>query len=75
MEVNTTTPTLPLQITLQPMSYMKFSLLAAMTASFNEATEKGTSSSSEIDEIKRMLVETNPYFLILTAAVTMLHML
>ncbi|KAI0082450.1 cleft lip and palate associated transmembrane protein [Panus rudis PR-1116 ss-1] len=76
IEINETTPVLPLEITFQPMSYWKFQIFATMTASFQEAAkQQGGSTVAELDEIKRMLVETNPYFLALTAAVSVLHML
>ena len=74
IELNATTPTVPLQIEFQPMSYWKFNIFAALTQSFSDAAkQQGASSASEIDEVKRMLVETNPYFLGLTALVSMLH--
>lgn len=76
VEVNETTPVLPLQITFQPMSYWKFQIFATMTASFQEAAkQQGGASVSELDEIKRMFVETNPYFLALTGLVSVLHVL
>lgn len=71
--MNTTTPVLPLTVTFQPMSYLKFQIYATMVASFNEAAKQPGVSSAEFDEIKRMLVETNPYFLGLTALVSILH--
>lgn len=78
IEINSTTPTLPLRIVFQPMSYFKFQVFASMSHGFSEATkQKGAagSSNAEIDEIKRMLVETNPWFLGLTALVSVLHVL
>ncbi|EJD48606.1 cleft lip and palate transmembrane 1 [Auricularia subglabra TFB-10046 SS5] len=72
VEINTTTPVLPLEITLQPITYFKFQMFASFTVGFEDAAKKG--SASEIDEIKRMLLETNPYFLALTAIVSILHM-
>ncbi|KAL4263239.1 CLPTM1 family protein [Pleurotus pulmonarius] len=76
VEVNTSTPNLPLQITFQPMSYMKFQMFASMTHGFNEAAkQQGAGAGAELDEIKRMLLETNPWFLGLTAAVSILHVL
>ena len=57
----------------QPMSYFKFQVFATMGAGFQEAQKQQGASSAEFDEIKRMLVETNPYFLMLTALVTVLH--
>jgi hypothetical protein len=74
MPVNETTPTLPLQITFQPMSLMKFQAFASMTHGFAEAAkQQGGAGTAEMDEIKRMLLETNPWFLGLTALVSLLH--
>ncbi|KIM46486.1 hypothetical protein M413DRAFT_441574 [Hebeloma cylindrosporum] len=74
IQINETTPSLPVQITFQPMSYMKFQLFASMTHGFNEAAkQQGQSSGAELDEVKRMLLETNPWFLGLTAFVSILH--
>ncbi|CAL1701068.1 unnamed protein product [Somion occarium] len=76
IEINETTPVLPLEVTFQPMSYWKFQILATMTHSFQEASkQQGASGMAEFDEIKRMLVETNPYFLGVTALVSLLHVL
>ena len=73
-EINETTTTVPLNIVFQPMSYFTFQLFASMGHGFNEAAkQQGASSGAEIDEIKRMLVETNPWFLGLTAVVSILH--
>lgn len=45
-----------------------------MTFSFQEAIkQQGGGSAAEFDEVKRMLVETNPWFLGLTGVVTVLH--
>ena len=47
-----------------------------MTHGFNEAAKsQGTGTGSELDEVKRMLIETNPWFLGLTALVSMLHVM
>jgi Cleft lip and palate transmembrane protein 1 (CLPTM1) len=73
-EINSTTTTLPLRIILQPMSYFKFQLFASMTVGFREAAKQQGGGGSEMDEVKRMLVETNPYLLGLTGLVTILHM-
>ena len=56
------------------MSYFKFQMFASLGFGFNEAAkQQGGAGTAEIDEIKRMLVETNPYFLLLTATVSVLH--
>jgi hypothetical protein len=73
--INITTPILPLQITLQPISYFKFQIFASMSQGFDEAAKKqGSSGGAELDEVKRMLVETNPWLLGVTALVSVLHM-
>lgn len=47
-----------------------------MTHGFNEAAkQQGQSSGAELDEVKRMLLETNPWLLGLTAFVSVLHVL
>jgi hypothetical protein len=57
------------------MSWIKFQIFASMTHGFNEAAkQQGQMGNSELDEIKRMLLETNPWFLGLTALVSVLHM-
>jgi hypothetical protein len=51
-------------------------VFASLTESFKNATKQsGLSDGSEMDEVKRMLTETNPWFLGLTFAVSILHML
>lgn len=75
VEINSTTSTLPLQVTFQPVSYWKFQMFATMTQSFADAAKQQGGTGGEMDEIKRMLVETNPYFLALTAFVSILHVL
>jgi hypothetical protein len=74
-EINSTTPTLPLRITFQPMSYFKFQIFASMSQSFDEAAKNKGSAGAELDEVKRMLVETNPWLLGVTGLVSVLHML
>jgi hypothetical protein len=74
IEINATTPTVPLQVVFQPISYFKFQMFASMTFGFQEAVKKqGGGSAAEFDEVKRMLVETNPWFLALTGVVSVLH--
>ncbi|ESK86816.1 cleft lip and palate associated transmembrane protein [Moniliophthora roreri MCA 2997] len=76
IELNSTTPEMPLQIVFQPMSFMKFQLFASMTHGFNEAAkQQGSAASAELDEVKRMLLETNPWFLALTGTVSALHVI
>lgn len=56
------------------MGLMKFQVFASMTHSFNEAAkQQGSAAGAEMDEVKRMLLETNPWFLGLTGLVSVLH--
>jgi hypothetical protein len=51
-------------------------MFASLSFGFEQAAkQQGASSGAELDEIKRMFVETNPWFLGLTATVSLLHML
>jgi hypothetical protein len=72
IEINSTTVHQPLQITLHPMSFMKYQLYTTMTVGFRDAV-KQQGTGAEVDELKRMLTETNPYFLALTGIVMILH--
>ncbi|KIJ20518.1 hypothetical protein PAXINDRAFT_166540 [Paxillus involutus ATCC 200175] len=73
-EINTTTPIVPLEITFQPLSYFKFQIFSSMTHGFDEAIkQQGSGAGGELDEVKRMLLETNPWFLALTGFVSILH--
>ncbi|KAK4686060.1 hypothetical protein P7C73_g4075, partial [Tremellales sp. Uapishka_1] len=72
--INETSHQLPLHLNYQALSYLKFSIFATMGASMEaQAAQPGT--GGEMDEVKRMLTETNPILLITTVIVTMLHML
>ncbi|GLB34122.1 putative cleft lip and palate associated transmembrane protein [Lyophyllum shimeji] len=76
VELNSTTTSLPVRIVFQPMSYMKFQIFAAMTNGFKEAAkQQGGAAAAELDELKRMLIETNPWLLALTGLVSALHVL
>ncbi|SJL13942.1 uncharacterized protein ARMOST_17393 [Armillaria ostoyae] len=76
VEVNSTTKALPVQVVFQPMSYIKFQLFATMTQGFKDAEkQQGSAANAEIDEVKRMLLETNPWFLGLTGLVSVPHVL
>lgn len=68
--INSTVTTLPLYINLYTASYFKFQLLAAMTDSFEK--QPGM-ASGEIDMLKQTLLETAPWYLVLTVAVSILH--
>lgn len=57
----------------EPIASWKAHLMAQMDNSFKLQEQWGMSSSSEADEVKRIFLEGNPYFLALTVCVSMLH--
>ncbi|CAO3593465.1 unnamed protein product [Absidia cylindrospora] len=76
--INDTISTLPLTIHLEPMSMQKFSIYATMNELMNNqqsSNPMGGMSSSELDEVKRMFLETNPVLLAVTICVSLLHSL
>lgn len=70
--INESTKTLPLHINYHALSNMKHQIYASMTMSFEQAAAQD-GGGVEFDEIKRTLLETNPWLLITTAIVTLLH--
>ncbi len=72
--INETSTKLPLHINYQAISSMKFQVFSAMTQSFEQAAQQ-QGTGAEMDEVKRMLTETNPWLLITTGIVTVLHMI
>ncbi|KAK9237745.1 cleft lip and palate transmembrane protein 1-domain-containing protein [Lipomyces kononenkoae] len=76
MEINSTVSYLPMTIEFIPVSYWKFQLLVSMDAGFKQqAQSMGQSGSGELEEFKRVLMETNIWLLGITVLVSILHML
>ena len=78
--VNSTTKTLPLKIDVYPLSFMKFQIYASMEEGMRKQAEQPgpfgqTTSTSDFEELKRMMLETNPVLLGTTMVVSMLHSL
>lgn len=71
--INDTLHELPLHINLYHQSWFKFQILAAMGDSFDK--QANSVGGGEIDMVKTMLLETNPWFLALTIIVSVLHSL
>jgi hypothetical protein len=76
--INSTTTRLPLRVQYHPLSWFKFTIYASMSANFEAQQSAGGAASgtgAELDELKHMLLETNPWLLAVTITVTLLHML
>lgn len=73
--LNRSVASLQLTLRLYTLSTWKWLIYEQMSQSFEtQVNTMGTSNPSEIDEFKRMLVETNPWLLGLTVVVSVLHM-
>lgn len=80
VELNSTVSSLPLHVTLNPSAWWKFNLMASMDASFkqsaanpNPAFGQTENTGSELEEFKRVLIETNIWLLGTTFVVSILH--
>ena len=78
--MNTTTPTVPLKVTYDPISFMKFNLYASMTDNWekeqaNPNPNPLSGPGIDPDEIKKLLLSANPYWAAATAILSVLHML
>ncbi|GAA5996710.1 uncharacterized protein JCM10292_003152 [Rhodotorula paludigena] len=73
--LNASTTRLPLRVELKPTSHFKFQLLSTMDDAFTKQSTATGGGGGELDEIKRILIETNPLLLITTVVVSVLHML
>nr|CAH8870384.1 unnamed protein product [Trichobilharzia regenti] len=79
--VNETTPVLPIRITFSPLSLFKWQLYAAQTAKktwFNQmivtsVLQPENENDEEQDAIKKALIETNPWLLVITVVVSIVH--
>jgi hypothetical protein len=71
--INATTPQLPLRLEYRPLSLLRWQLYRQMEEQWRTQRDWGTQSAADHDEFKRMLLETNPYFLGLTMIVSLLH--
>eukprot|EP00184_Porphyridium_aerugineum_P000838 CAMPEP_0184698622 /NCGR_PEP_ID=MMETSP0313-20130426/5178_1 /TAXON_ID=2792 /ORGANISM="Porphyridium aerugineum, Strain SAG 1380-2" /LENGTH=785 /DNA_ID=CAMNT_0027157587 /DNA_START=65 /DNA_END=2422 /DNA_ORIENTATION=- len=71
--VNATHQNVSLSLYYDPLSMMKLAMFAQMDSVWESQQDLGLIESGGTDEIKRMLLETNPYFLGLTMAVSLAH--
>lgn len=71
--INASTPTLPLQLEYRPLSLLRWQLYLQMDEQWRTQREWGAQSAADHDEFKRMLLETNPYFLGVTMVISLLH--
>uniref|UniRef100_J3LY60 Transmembrane CLPTM1 family protein n=2 Tax=Oryza brachyantha TaxID=4533 RepID=J3LY60_ORYBR len=73
--LNETVEELPLNLEVGPISMTKWQLFLQMEQSFQVHRSYGSMLEGEADELKRVLLEGNPYFLGLTMIVSLFHSL
>ncbi|KAI9657052.1 MAG: hypothetical protein M1821_003218 [Bathelium mastoideum] len=80
VELNQTVETLPLRIDLNHQANWKFSIIASMDMGMKETARKAAAGEattggdgSEFEEVKRILLDSNPILLMTTGVVTVLH--
>ncbi|GAA5957956.1 hypothetical protein JCM8115_001085 [Rhodotorula mucilaginosa] len=73
--INSTVSRLPLRVEMKPTSLFKFQIQSSLSDSFAKQSEGMSGGMAQLDEIKRILVETNPLLLVTTLVVSLLHML
>lgn len=75
MEINSTVKSLPMHVDLKSSKFWKFQIFASLDESFKQAANNpnGLSSGGELEEFKRVLMDTNIYLLATTVVVSLLH--
>jgi hypothetical protein len=73
IEINESVSTLTLTLSYSPISIMKWQMYLQMEQSFSIQQSIGTQQDGESDELKRILLDTNPYLLGITMVVSILH--
>jgi len=73
MEVNATTARLPLHLKYERISPMVVFLQKSMERGFQDQVKAGVAVAGNLDDVKRIFTESNPYYLGVTMAVSILH--
>eukprot|EP01119_Soliformovum_irregulare_P012361 TRINITY_DN3200_c0_g2_i1.p1 TRINITY_DN3200_c0_g2~~TRINITY_DN3200_c0_g2_i1.p1 ORF type:complete len:394 (+),score=131.66 TRINITY_DN3200_c0_g2_i1:296-1477(+) len=73
MIVNDTVDTLTLTLSYSPLSLFRWQIMLQTEMSFSMHKSMGTAGEGDDQEMKRMMMETNPYLLGVTMVVTLLH--
>ncbi|XP_077224936.1 uncharacterized protein LOC143858181 [Tasmannia lanceolata] len=71
--LNDSVTELPLNLELAPISMTKWQLFLQIDQSFQIHRSYGSMIEGEADELKRVFLEGNPYLLMITVAVSLLH--
>eukprot|EP00611_Tribonema_gayanum_P019977 TRINITY_DN3568_c0_g1_i2.p1 TRINITY_DN3568_c0_g1~~TRINITY_DN3568_c0_g1_i2.p1 ORF type:complete len:609 (-),score=126.44 TRINITY_DN3568_c0_g1_i2:291-2117(-) len=75
MPINDTLSSLPLHLTVEPVGLPRWQLMQALQGALATQKEAFGFSDKDIDEMRRMIIDTNLYLLAVTMVVSMLHLL
>lgn len=75
IQLNDTLSSLPLEISFSFVSLLKWKFQSQMEESWKRQQAIGTQKEGDAEEMKRMMLETNPVLLGVTFMVTLLHMI
>lgn len=75
IEMNDTVKSVPLTMTYGCMTMMRWQMYLQMADSWRRQTASGLTGKKDIDEMRRLITETNPVLLGVTAVVSLLHMI
>uniref|UniRef100_A0A7N0TZ62 Cleft lip and palate associated transmembrane protein n=1 Tax=Kalanchoe fedtschenkoi TaxID=63787 RepID=A0A7N0TZ62_KALFE len=75
IQLNDTVTEVPLNIEVSPISMTKWQLFLQIEQSFQIHRSYGSMLEGETDEMKRAFLEGNPYLLVITMVVSLLHSL
>ncbi|KAM7513915.1 hypothetical protein LguiA_003498 [Lonicera macranthoides] len=73
IQINETVTELPLHLEVGPISMTKWQLFLQVDQSFQIHRSYGSMLEGEADELKRVFLEGNPYLLVITMVVSLLH--
>jgi len=73
IQINESVTELPLNLTFSTLSNFKYQLYVQMEKSFSMHQSFGAMGEDEIEDIKRMFLDTNPFLLAVTMVVSLLH--
>ncbi|KAF3935751.1 hypothetical protein ABW19_dt0209699 [Dactylella cylindrospora] len=71
--INDTVPSQPLHISIYNIQNWKFNIYASMDQAFKVQAQQNNAQGAELEEVKRILIDTNIYLLSTTVAVSILH--
>lgn len=74
LPLNRSIVSLPLKITYEPMSYARWQVLLTMELALQSQEAMGF-AAQDMDSLRSMIADTNPYLLAITMTVSLLHIL